>query len=131
MPSEQGPTRKVYHLTPSGTEMLMEWVELPAADAEVRDEQLVKALCYGFLPPERAIALLRMARARHVERKAHYEELARRREEEERTGDPHKAAAALGQRLTARRGVGVQESYIAWCDEAIAAIEEFHAQHNY
>src|SRR5579859_1988231 len=60
-PSEQGPTRKVYRLTPAGRETLLAWVAQPAADAEVRDEQLLKALCYGFLPPARAIDLLRQA----------------------------------------------------------------------
>src|SRR5262245_52768070 len=59
MPSDQGPRRKVYHLTPAGSDVLLTWAGEPAADAEVRDEQLLKALCYGFLPPERAIELLR------------------------------------------------------------------------
>ena len=120
--SGQGPARKVYHLTLAGRDALLAWAGSPAADAEVRDEQLLKALCYGFLPPERAIELLRQARARHEERKAQYEELARLAEADMATDSPHTAAGALGRRLTARRGVGIQESYIAWCDEAIAAL---------
>jgi len=123
MPSEQGPMRKVYRLTPAGQDALLQWVAQPAADAEVRDEQLLKALCYGFLPAERAIELLQGARARHTERQAYYEELVRSAEIAVQADDPHVAAAALGRRLTARRGVGVQVSYVAWCDEAIAAIE--------
>lgn len=122
-PSEQGPTRKVYHVTSAGHDALFAWVDTPAADAEVRDEQLLKALCYGFLPPQRAIELMRLARARHSERRAYYEELVHVAEEDMKVDDPHKSAAALGRKLTARRGVGVQESYITWCDEAIAAME--------
>lgn len=122
-PSEQGPTRKVYHLTSAGRDALLTWVDSPAADAEVRDEQLLKALCYGFLQPQRAIEMLSLARARHVERKAYYEQLVRAAEEDMKVDDPHKSAAALGRKLTARRGVGVQASYIEWCDEAIAAIQ--------
>lgn len=122
--SEQGPARKVYHLTQAGSDTLLTWASAPAADAEVRDEQLVKALCYGFLPPERAIEQLRLARARHAERQVEYERIARAADEEiAAAGDPHAAAAALGRRLTARRGVGVQESYVAWCDEAIDTFE--------
>jgi DNA-binding PadR family transcriptional regulator len=128
MPSEQGPTRKVYRLTPAGHDALLTWVAQPAADTEVRDEQLLKALCYGFLPPERATELLQGARARHVERQAYYEQLVRAAETAMESDDPHTAAAALGRRLTARRGVGVQESYVAWCDEAIASIEAQAAQ---
>jgi DNA-binding PadR family transcriptional regulator len=71
MPSEQGPTRKVYQLTAEGSSALLNWVGQPAADAEVRDEQLLKALCYGFIPAERAADLLRLARARHAERQQH------------------------------------------------------------
>jgi PadR family transcriptional regulator, regulatory protein AphA len=128
VPSEQGPTRKVYELTPAGQDALLHWVDEPPGDAEVRDEQLLKALCYGFLAPERAIALLRVARARHVERARAYEELVRSAEADMESDDPHTATAALGRRLTCRRGVGSQESYVAWCDEAIAAIEAFAAK---
>lgn len=85
------------------------------------------ALCYGFLPAERAIELLHMACARHSERKAYYEQLVRAAEADMQADDAHKAAVALGRRLTGRRGVGTQESYVAWCDEAIAAIEAFAA----
>jgi PadR family transcriptional regulator AphA len=128
VPSEQGPMRKVYHLTPTGRDALLDWVVQPAADAEVRDQQLLKALCYGFVPAEQAIELLRLARAHHEERKRRYEDLVRATEVRMQDDDPHTAAAALGQRLTARRGVGSQESYVAWCDEAIAAIEAFTAR---
>jgi DNA-binding PadR family transcriptional regulator len=125
MPSDQGPARKVYQLTPGGRKALLQWVKEPAADSEVRDEQLLKALCYGFIPPESAVELLQQARARHAERQQYYEQLVRAAEEEMRSPDPQKAAAALGRRLTARRGVGSQESYVAWCDEAIAAVTAF------
>jgi PadR family transcriptional regulator AphA len=127
-PSEQGPIRKVYELTPAGHDALLAWVDEPAGDAQVRDEQLLKALCYGFLPSERAIELLRIARARHVERVRAYKDLVRAAEADMRSDDPHTAAAALGRRLTGRRGIGSQESYVAWCDEAIAAIEALAAR---
>ena len=125
VPSEQGPTRKVYRLTRSGKESLLEWVAQPAADAEVRDEQLLKALCYGFIPADRAVGLLKTARARHVERQRYYEQLAREAEVDMQSDDLQIAMAALGRKLTCRRGVGVQESYIAWCDEAIEALMSF------
>jgi DNA-binding PadR family transcriptional regulator len=131
MPSQQGPRRKVYHLTPTGKDTLLDWVAQPAADAEVRDEQLLKAVCYGLLPMERAIDLLRGARARHEERKRQYEALVHEAEVDMRSDDPHIVAVALGRRLTARRGVGSQESYVAWCDEAIASIEALAAVGNH
>jgi PadR family transcriptional regulator, regulatory protein AphA len=124
-PSEQGPMRKVYRLTAEGSSALLDWVAEPAGDAEVRDEQLLKALCYGFIPAERSAELLRLARARHLERQAHYQEIVAAAEAAMAEGDTARSAAALGRWLTARRGVGVQESYVAWCDEALAAILNF------
>jgi DNA-binding PadR family transcriptional regulator len=124
MPSEQGPTRKVYQLTAEGSSALLDWVAEPAADAEVRDEQLLKALCYGFIPTKRATELLRLARARHLERQAHYQQIVTAAEAAI-AADDERSASALGRWLTARRGVGVQESYVAWCDEAIGAILNF------
>jgi PadR family transcriptional regulator, regulatory protein AphA len=128
VPSDQGPMRKVYELTPAGRETLLEWVTQPAADAEVRDEQLLKALCFGFVPAERAVELLRLARTHHEERRRRSEELVRAAEADMRSADRHIAASALGRRLTGLRGVGSQASYVAWCDEAIAAIEAFAAE---
>lgn len=127
-PSDQGPIRKVYHLTDAGREALMDWVAQPAADAEVRDEQLLKAASYGFLASERAIELLRGVRARHAERQARFEEMARDAEAAGQGGEPHQAAVALGEKLTARRGALAQQSYVAWCDEAIATIEALAAR---
>lgn len=127
-PSEQGPERKVYQLTPAGREVLLAWVDTPAANAEVRDEQLLKALCYSMLPAERACELLLIARHRHEERKAYYEELVRCAQADEASDNEAVAMAALGKLLTARRGVGVQASYIEWCDEAIATIQAAQAR---
>jgi DNA-binding PadR family transcriptional regulator len=123
VPSDQGPTRKVYELSPAGRDALLEWAAQPAPDAEVRDEQLLKALCYGFLPTEQVIGQLHIARARHEERRQNYEALVRAAQADMQSDDPHVAAAALGRQLTARRGVGSQQSYLAWCDEAIAEFE--------
>lgn len=127
-PSEQGPTRKVYHLTQTGQDVLLAWVGQPAADAEVRDEQLMKAVCYGFMPKEQVIDLLLVARARHEQRLAQYEAMAHAAEDDAQAEEPHVAAVALGRLLTARRGVSAQASYVVWCDEAIAAVEALAAR---
>lgn len=51
--------------------------EEPAAAPQTRDEQLVKALAYGTLPPERALGLLEEVRERHPEKLSEYEEADR------------------------------------------------------
>jgi DNA-binding MarR family transcriptional regulator len=62
VPSDRGPVRKVYRLTEAGRAALLAWLDLPADEVEVLDEQAIKVLCYGLLPPERALAQLRSAR---------------------------------------------------------------------
>lgn len=128
VPSEQGPARKVYSLTGAGREALLSWIEVPAEDTQVRDEQLVKTLCYGFLPKDSALTLLREARERRAEKLAMFEALQRRLEsgvdpegEEELITGP----AYLGTLLVIKRGIRSQRSYVEWCDEAAAIISEW------
>src|ERR687898_1699001 len=75
--SERGPERKVYSITEAGRAALLTWAQEPAAEREVRDEQLVKALCYGILPEERALERLQEERERHERKLKMYEEFER------------------------------------------------------
>lgn len=125
VPSEQGPERKVYSLTTRGREELLAWVDSPPPAAQVRDEQLVRALCYGFLPKARALARLEQARRDHADRLARYEELERRiRGEHDGAGEGRGGAgpAGTGKLLVVRRGILNEQSYLRWCDEAATII---------
>jgi DNA-binding PadR family transcriptional regulator len=119
VPSNRGPERKVYSLTGRGREAFLGWAAEPAGAPETRDEQLVKALCYGMLPAETTRGLLKQARALHQEKLAHYKQLGRRLEERRGSGGISEQAY-VGTRLTLMRGIGAEESYIRWCDEAIS-----------
>ena len=121
VPSEQGPERKVYSITEAGREALLSWAGEPAGERQVRDEQLVKALCYGFLPKERALARLREEKARHEDKLELYEEFERELEDLFRK-DGVSREAYLGTKLTLARGLGVEKSYVKWCEEAAKMI---------
>lgn len=123
--SEQGPERKVYSLTERGQEALLAWVDGPLATAQVRDEQLVQALCYGFLPKDRALARLEQVRRAHANRLAHYEGLEEQlRSEHDAEHKPHgmTGPAYTGTILVVRCGILSEQSYLRWCDEAMAMI---------
>jgi DNA-binding PadR family transcriptional regulator len=115
--SELGPKRKVYSITEVGREALLSWAQEPAAEREVRDEQLVKALCYGFLPQERALERLQEEKERHERKLKMYEEFERWLEAQLREGAISREAY-LGTLLTLRRGIGTEKEYATWCDEA-------------
>lgn len=117
VPGERGPERKVYSVTGEGREALLGWAAKPASDPEVRDEQLVKALSYGMLPGGLVRGLLEEARARHQEKLAYYEGLMRGLEGSRERGETSQEAY-LGTKLTLMRGIGAEESYVRWCDEA-------------
>ena len=72
VPSDRGPERKVYSITDVGCVALLSWIDSPPVERQVRDEQLVKVLCYG-LPPERALARLEEIKTLHEEKLARYE----------------------------------------------------------
>lgn len=127
VPSGQGPERKVYELTVPGREELLVWVDSPPPETQVRDEQLVRALSYGFLPPARALARLALVRQHHAERLAHYQGLERRiREDRDAAGSGSEAEgpAHTGKLLVVRCGILSEQSYLQWCDEATAIIVE-------
>jgi DNA-binding PadR family transcriptional regulator len=121
VPSDRGPERKVYSITEAGREALLSWVDSPVVERQVRDEQLVKVLCYGFLPTEHALARLEEVKAFHEEKLARYEGYQRELEEERRDGGiPDEAY--LGTLLTLRRGIGAEKGYAEWCEEAAEMI---------
>jgi PadR family transcriptional regulator AphA len=127
--SKQGPKRKVYSITEEGHEALLSWAQEPAAERQVRDEQLVKALCYGFLPEERALDRLREEKASHERKLKMYEGFERGLEAQLREGVISREAY-LGTLLTLRRGIGAERSYAEWCEEAEQMISSAASSHS-
>ena len=130
VPSERGPKRKVYSITQAGREALLCWAgEGGGAERQVRDEQLVKALCYGFLPTERVLERLGEQKAKHEQKLEFYEGYERGLEVELGVGRITREAY-VGTKLTLRRGIGVERSNVGWCEEAarIISSHEGHAE---
>lgn len=117
VPSDRGPERKVYSITEAGREALLSWADSPPVERQMRDEQLVKVLCYGFLPADRALARLEEVKALHEEKLTRYEGYRRELEVELREGRISDEAY-LGTLLTLKRGIGAERSYVEWCEGA-------------
>jgi PadR family transcriptional regulator, regulatory protein AphA len=121
MLSDKGPERKVYTATKAGRAALLSWADEAPAERHMRDEQLVKALCYPYMPEERILARLGEEKARHEKKYALYEEFERELEDLFREGGISREAY-LGTKLTLLRGLGVEKSYVDWCEEAARMI---------
>lgn len=107
------PNKKVYSITPKGTQELLQWVATPAPEKTMKDGMLLRAFSYGRIAPDVAVARLEEYRARHAERLARYRELT------ELVSASTDAAARLGSLLTLRAGVLHEEAYLKWCEWAI------------
>jgi PadR family transcriptional regulator AphA len=115
-PGKKGQTRKIYRLSTSGREKLRKWVDEPSADVQIRDEQMVKVLCFDLLSRERITAHLQRIREHHAAKLFYYEDsLQRHRENRAKQG-------RLGPLLTLHRGILAARAYVQWCDEALLLV---------
>jgi PadR family transcriptional regulator, regulatory protein AphA len=115
---KKGQTRKVYRLSPTGRKELKKWVDEPSVDAQIRDEQMVKVLCFDLLPRERVIEHLQRIREHQVAKLFYYEDLRQKHRE-----NPPKKIR-LGPLLTLHRGILAAKTYVQWCDEALLLVAE-------
>ena len=113
---KKGQTRKIYRLTTSGRQKLKKWVDEPSADAQVRDEQMVKVLCFDLLSRERMTEHLQRIREHHAAKLFYYEDSLQRHRENK----PKKVR--LGPLLTLHRGIIAARAYVQWCDEALLLV---------
>jgi len=115
-PGKRGQTRKIYRLTKSGREKLKKWVDEPSADVQVRDEQMVKVLCFDLLSRERIKEHLQRIREHYAAKLFYYEDSLKRHRE-------HKPRQErLGPLLTLHRGIFAARAYVQWCDEALLVV---------
>lgn len=118
-PSEGGRARHVYSITGPGREVLATWLREPTPPPPVRDELLLKLFfgaCSDRSTNRAQILAYRDRRARDLER---YRAIAERLQRER--ADASDLPYWL---LTLRSGEHVHEAYIAWCDEALAVLED-------
>ena len=117
-PGKKGQTRKIYRLTPSGRKELKKWVDEPSGYAQVRDEQMVKVLCFDLLPRDRILKHLKRIKEHHAAKLLIYEGSLERHSDRQHTGKTPR----LGPLLTLRRGILAARGYVQWCDEAISLV---------
>ncbi|RDK07933.1 PadR family transcriptional regulator [Cupriavidus lacunae] len=106
LPGTRGPERSIYSITAAGLEKLTAWVANGSPRPAIKDEQLLRVLCFDLLPREVALAQIRSVRADH---QAQLEFFLERQS----VLTEHQP----GPLLVTRRGVLAEQAYIAWCDE--------------
>lgn len=109
--------KKIYELTDSGRSLLREWLILPAADAQVRSEFLLKIFLGNELKREKVISHLERERQRIKERVARLRELTKSLENHQ--GNPR---VVESWEMAMDAGVELTEAELRWCERCILAL---------
>lgn len=119
VPQEGRPDKKIYSITAAGREILIAWMHQPCEVASIKDDILVKMFVGGLVSP----AVLQQEVTRH--RQIHQDKLEvyRQIEASAFSTQPLPPVAQF-QYMTLRRGIHYETGCIAWCDEAIAFLEQ-------
>lgn len=108
------PNKRLYTITTEGRHALVAWLDEPWGLAHLRDASLVKLMSAKLLPPERVRSHLRGLHAAHSARVREFESAV---EGIDRRSDPHLWIAM-------RKGIHAQRAFVAWCEEALDALEQ-------
>ena len=120
VPSSSPSTEKRYALTSEGRDALTEWIMQPSEPGVLREDLLLKVRAGSLVPPEVLLAELHRRRALHAGRLAVYRELQER-------DFPDPQHLTYEQRLLylpLLRGLMFETDNVAWCDTAIALLQE-------
>jgi DNA-binding PadR family transcriptional regulator len=120
VPSSSHATEKLYALTPEGRNVLTEWMMQPSEPGPLREDLLLKVRAGSLVPPEVLLTELRRRRALHAERLAVYRGIQER-------DFPDPQHLSYEQRLLylpLLRGLMFETDNVAWCDTAIAFLQE-------
>lgn len=117
---ESRPDKKVYGITESGQQYLAIWVTAPCNPMLIKEELLVKVFAGSLVSTHVIRQQLLQHRQIHLEQLAHYQQI-------EAVEFEHPKALPLGaklQYLVLRRGIRYESDWVAWCDEALAWVQE-------
>ncbi|HSJ20423.1 MAG TPA: PadR family transcriptional regulator [Nocardioidaceae bacterium] len=117
---QQGrPDKKVYEVTPEGSQELAAWLASPMPDEKFRSELAVRLRGASYGDRAAVLDRVREQRADHATRLAHYETLAARDFPEPVT----LSGRALDVYLVLRGGIRLEQFWVDWLTEYLQAHE--------
>jgi DNA-binding PadR family transcriptional regulator len=114
---------RIYHITDQGRDHLHQWLDKPMTELpSIKDDFLVRMYFSARRDPQLVMDELRFQRRLHVEKLAHYHEI-------DAGFTPAQCPPELYPdqrfwRLTLQMGIGHEQMYIAWLDQAIQMMAE-------
>jgi DNA-binding PadR family transcriptional regulator len=110
--------KKTYSLTPLGAEKLREWIGRPIEPSPFKDALMVKMYAGHLADPGEVLAEVHRHRARHIEWLSRLRERNR-----DMLCNTKLEQGQMFRYLTLRRGIRLEEEWVAWCDEVIALLQ--------
>jgi DNA-binding PadR family transcriptional regulator len=122
IPQAGRPDKRLYALTDLGKQQLLAWLAEATEPMTIKEELLIK-LSVGYLAsPEQMVQELERHRQIHLDKLAIYRQLEQKHFQNlSAVSEPLKYSY-----LTLRRGIHYETDYVAWCDEAIALLNQWH-----
>lgn len=111
--------RKHFEVTPAGRSELASWVATDESPRPDRDPLLVRLRAASVVGAGSLAEQMRAHREAHVRRRDEYLGIAERDFGQDELSD-----VARAQYLILRAGIGLEEHWIAWLDEAIPVLED-------
>ena len=124
IPQAGKPDKKVYRITPEGWEELTRWYTEPTERTQIREDLLVKVMIGYQMPGD----LLRQEL--HHRQTMHQQQLSMYRDKQAgylSMVDP--PVEMQFKYLTLKRGIAYEESWLTWCDEVLAFLDHYEAEH--
>jgi DNA-binding PadR family transcriptional regulator len=112
--------KKIYSITDQGQQELLDWLIKPCEPAAIREDLGVMGLAGHLISSQVVLREIERRRQLHVEMVQHIERLDEYFSQHLDSLD----LKDLYMHLVIRRGIRYQEGWVAWCDEAIQAIEQ-------
>lgn len=114
------PDKKLYSVTELGKEQMRQWIAQPSEVSPVKEDILVKLHAGHLVAPDVLLAQIQQHHAEHRQQLATYQEFEVNFFRQPASLEQHDQLVYL----TLRCGIHYEEGWIAWCDEAIALMQQ-------
>jgi DNA-binding PadR family transcriptional regulator len=114
------PNKNLFAITALGQQEMVKWISEPTKPTRHKEDLLIKLFAGGLVPAEQLVRVLQRERERHLQQLKTYQAIeVKHFPSPETLPHPHRC-----QYLTLRQGIRNEQSWLAWCDEAIPCLEK-------
>ncbi|ESA36201.1 transcriptional regulator [Leptolyngbya sp. Heron Island J] len=123
VPQAGKPDKKIYSITEAGWAELARWYAELTERTQIREDLLVKVMIGYKMPRELLLKELHHRQALHQAQLEKYRTI-----EEKHLANPNPPVEMQFKYLTLKRGIAYETSWLQWCADVLAFLEQYQAQ---